>query len=399
MKKLISTLVGGLVTLVLLNAAPATEFNKAKAVADKKAAVTFHDVKGLQFVKDMKTGWNLGNTFDANSTKGMASETCWGMPKTTKPMIDKLAASGIKTIRIPVSWSNHLIDNNYTVDPEWMTRVKTVVDWAIDAKMYVILNIHHDNYERNAPIPKGKGYYPTEANYAESERFISNIWAQISLAFNNGYDEHLIFEVLNEPRMRNTRHEWSNDKSSKEYAEEAECLNKLNQVAVDTIRASGGNNKKRFIMIPGLAASLDSVTDKAFRLPKDVIADRLIISIHAYSPYKFAMEAPGVNIFANIHKIELNSLFKRLDTEFISKGIPVVIGEYGATNKDNLEARVNWFSFYISQAKKYGITCVLWDNGQSAPSKNEGERFGYYNRSAQKWYFPEILNAIVEAAK
>ena len=115
-----------------------TVFSKKVAVVDT-GSVTFNGVSAMQTVKDMKTGWNLGNTLDAIGASGMGSETSWGMPRTTKAMIDTLAASGIKTIRIPTSWSLHLIDQNYTIDPTWMARVKDIVDWAIENDMYVIL--------------------------------------------------------------------------------------------------------------------------------------------------------------------------------------------------------------------------------------------------------------------
>ncbi len=170
-------------------------FDQASAVKDT-GSVTFNNVSGMELTAAMKTGWNMGNTLDATGTSGMASETSWGQPLTTKAMIDGLAASGIKTIRIPVSWNNHITDRrSYTIHPDWMARVKEVVDWAIENDMYVILNIHHDNYEKNAKMPKFAGFYPTDENYEESAKFVCNTWAQIALACNEGYDEHLGFEV------------------------------------------------------------------------------------------------------------------------------------------------------------------------------------------------------------
>ena len=183
-------------------------FNRDSAVKDN-GNKSFKEVPAIELVRDMKTGWNLGNIFDATGGgKSLASEMSWGQPKTTKAMIDGLAASGIKTIRIPVSWSHHISDASYSISPAWMNRVKEVVDWAIEDGMYVVLNIHHDNYEKNAKMPKFSGFYPTDENYEESAKFVCNIWAQISLAFNNGSDEHLVFEVLNEPRLCGTSEEW-----------------------------------------------------------------------------------------------------------------------------------------------------------------------------------------------
>lgn len=195
------------VAVLEVNPLEVISFNRDKAIVDT-GSKPFNERKAIELVRDMKTGWNLGNTFDATAGgNSLSSEMSWGQPKTTKAMIDGLAASGIKTIRIPVSWSRHITDASYSISPAWMNRVKEVVDWAIEDGMYVVLNIHHDNYEKNAKMPKSAGFYPTDENYEESAKFVCNTWAQISLAFNNGYDEHLIFEVLNEPRLCGTSEE------------------------------------------------------------------------------------------------------------------------------------------------------------------------------------------------
>lgn len=374
------------------------EFNSEKAIKDS-GSKTFNGTSALQTVKDMKTGWNLGNTLDASSSRTLSSETSWGQPMTTKAMIDTLAKSGIKTIRIPTSWSNHIIDRNYTIDPNWMTRVKTIVDWALENDMYVILNSHHDCYEKPTAMKKCSGYYPNSTNYEESARFLLNIWTQISTAFNNGYDEHLIFETMNEPRLRGTNNEWWNDINSSTYKDAAETLNKLNQVALDAIRATGGNNQKRYVMIPGLRAAVDSAIANEFKLPKDNSDGKLIISVHMYDPYDFAMQGGGSFEFKPRHQSTLESSFDKLNTYFVSKGIPVIIGEYGATNKGNLEERVKWFKFFLSYSRRYGITSILWDNGGFEPSKTESEKFGFFDRRALKWRFPEILEAILKSTK
>ena len=135
----------------------------------------------------MIVGWNLGNTLDAtdsNTNYGAGTETYWGMPKTTQAMIKAVSAAGFKTIRIPVSWHNHVsTDGKYTINSEWMARVKEIVDWAIENDMYVILNCHHDNYNTPAKMPKGHGYYPNKVNFAESAIFVYNLWSQIAIAF------------------------------------------------------------------------------------------------------------------------------------------------------------------------------------------------------------------------
>lgn len=374
-------------------------FNREKAVVDT-GKKTISDVSAIETVKNMKTGWNLGNTMDATAGNTIASETSWSQPRTTKEMFDGLKASGIKTVRIPVSWSNHIIDSNYTIDPAWMARVKEIVDWAIADDLYVILNTHHDNYEKNAPIPRGRGYYPTKENFDESSRFFVNVWSQIALAFNNGYDEHLIFETMNEPRLRGTNEEWWFDKNSAKAKEAADMVNKYNQIIVDVIRDSEGNNLKRFIACPGLMASPEYTMWDLFKIPNDKEKDKLIIAVHMYDPYNFAGESPGTKTFTKNMGSQIAVTFKKLNEKFIKKGYPVIIGEYGATNKNNLDARLEWFHFFLKYSRLYGITSCLWDNGSWLVTGNDySEHFGYYNRKEQKWYFPEILQAIQEETK
>ena len=379
-------------------------FDKTTAVKDR-GQISFGESTSFEITKAMKAGWNLGNTFDATGAIGMPSELSWGQPYTEEEIIDGLAASGIKTLRIPVSWHNHIIDKRtYQISPEWMERVRTVVNWALQNDMYVIINSHHDNYEKESKMLPASGYYPNSTNLVESQRFLYNVWGQIATAFNDGYDEHLIFETMNEPRPAGTNCEWWYSGDSR-CLDAAKCLNQLNQTALDAIRATGGNNSKRFVMCPALQASENAASNSSFKMPKDSSEGRLILSIHAYTPYSFAMESPGERTFTQDHKAELNTMFAKLKKKYIDAGYPVVIGEYGATNKDNLEDRLAWFDFYISTAKSFGIPCILWDNGvwqtrideNGKPDYSEG--YGYYNRTEQTWYFPEIIKTIIKAAE
>lgn len=376
-------------------------FAKVKISYDSKVAVKdtgkveFHDMNAIEIVEKMETGWNLGNTLDATGGRTLASETSWGMPKTTKEIIDGVAAAGFKTIRIPVSWQKHIIDGNFTIDPAWMSRVKEVVDWAIGAGMYVILNVHHDN---SMPPMNGviQGYYPDSKSSVESEKYIANIWSQIALAFNNGYDEHLVFETLNEPRLRGTDQEWSFTNGSALCLEAAAAINAMNQTALDVIRKSGGNNAKRFVMFPGYAATPAAVLSDSFVIPKDKVPGHILISVHMYTPFMFAGQSPGSKVFLPKMQNDLVNQFKKLNEKFVANGYGVVIGEYGAVNKDNLEERVKYFDTYIKFAKKYGLAACLWDNGKwKIKDDDYSERFGYYDRRERVWVFPEIVEAIM----
>ncbi|MBP8084463.1 MAG: glycoside hydrolase family 5 protein [Spirochaetes bacterium] len=340
-------------------------------------------------VSDMKYGWNLGNTLDAHSETNIKTdyEVYWSQPKTTQSMVNGIKTSGLKTVRIPVSWHNH-VNEAFTIDKEWIERVQEVVDYGINSGLYVIVNIHHDNSE--------KWYFPNDYHSPKSQAFVSRIWKQIALRFRN-YDEHLIFEFLNEPRLTGYTNEWNWNDSDENLSEAADNINELNQLAIDTIRATGGNNDKRFVMIAPYVASPWAALSSKFKMPEDSASDKLILSVHAYTPYNFAMKDPGTAVFSDSAKSEIDSFMSRLNNKFISSmNIPVVIGEYGATNKNNLDERMKYFTYYVSKAHSYGMCPIVWDNGNyQIKGSSYAELYGYYNRTDQSWYFPDLLNTII----
>ena len=214
--------------LVGLALTASVSYDTSKAVKDTGSKTFNQYLCAHDLVDNMGMGWNLGNSFDAASdgfkNEGVSSETSWGNPKTTQALINAVANKGFKSIRIPISWHNHIIDYQYTIDPNWTTRVKQVVDWAIAKGLYVIINVHHDN-SANSNVNYGEGYYPNKASQTESTKFLLNVWSQIALAFNNGYDEHLIFEALNEPRLRGSNYEWWYNAGNSECEEANTILN------------------------------------------------------------------------------------------------------------------------------------------------------------------------------
>jgi len=353
-----------------------------------------------KFVLNMGLGWNLGNTLDAYSSKlsDLSTETCWGLPVTTKSMIDGLASSGIKTIRIPVSWHNHFVDDAYTIDIAWMNRVKEIVDWAFENDMYVILNIHHDDAFYSAkPVKYNEGFIPLRKDQAESEKFLSAVWRQVGITFKD-YSEKLIFETMNEPRLRDNVHEWSFNNNCSACLEAEQVLLEYNQLCIDTIRATGGNNSTiRYISCPNLMAGLNTtfrilnseVPDAKdyktqIELLKDTVPNHLIQSVHMYTPWDFTGDYSGSAEFDENTYDELTYWFNYL-TYFIKKGYPVIIGETGAVNKGNLDARAKWYACFTGFAKGISATLCIWDNGNS----NVGDdSFGFYNRTKQTWYFP-----------
>lgn len=351
------------------------------------------DNPAMAFLHDMKCGWNLGNTFDAYNgftlhDAGTGMETSWVHARTTRELMAALKEVGFNTIRIPVSWHNH-VDENDVIDQPWLDRVKEVAGWALDLGMYVIVNTHHDNDIGY--------YYPDETHYERSAAYLTSVWTQMAETFKD-CDDHLILESMNEPRLVGTGHEWNWNARSSDCREAADCINRLNQLFVDIVRASGGNNASRYLSIPAYCAAPWNAANEAFRIPEDRVENRIIVAAHAYTPYNFALNRNSTDSTfdpekdrAKTREIDdfLNALYKR----FITKGIPVMMDEFGALNKNgNLQDRVNFTSYYVAAASARGIPCVWWDNHFFS---GDGEQFGLIKRTTLEWVYPDIVLAIM----
>lgn len=336
------------------------------------------DISAVDLVKEIKIGWNLGNTMDATGSTTIASEMSWGNTFTTKELVDAVKAAGFNAIRIPTTWQNHLGPApDYKIDPLWLKRVQEIVDYAMADDMFVILNAHHDEW-----------YFPSYDKVEAGKDEMAKVWSQIAERFQN-YDEHLIFEGMNEPRMKGTNFEWNGGN-----AEGWDCINQLNAVFVDTIRKSSGNNPLRILMIPPYAATSSTNAWNSFVVPDD---KKIIVSIHSYSPYNFALNKSGTADFSSTNANDTRDIDNLVDSiynKFVSQGIPVILGEFGAMNKnENTAARVDWATYYISKATEKGIPCFWWDNGAFNGS---GENFGLIDRSTQTWKYPEIVDALMK---
>ncbi len=353
------------------------------------------DNEAMAFVKKMGIGWNLGNTFDAHDESWgnrdeLMMEKHWVGVLTTREMIQAVRAAGFTTLRLPVSWHNHVDEENFKISEKWLNRVQEVVDYAIDEGMYVILNTHHDL--------SNKYYFPTNEHYETSAKYIGNVWAQLSERFKD-YDDHLIFESMNEPRLQGHEREWSFDQNNADCMEAADCINRLNQLFVDTVRATGGNNASRYLMVPGYAAAPENALGDYFVLPKDSADNKIIVSVHAYTPYAFALQDGGDDTFEITNASQTSEIIRfisNLYKKFVVNGIPVVIGEYGARAKgDNLQSRVNYAAFYVCVASSRNIPCVWWDNHGF---KGNGELFGLLDRRTCEFREPEIIDALMKYA-
>ena len=371
-------------------------FDHSTLIRDTEKSYFNLSLKAAELVDKMGMGYDLSNTLDAHIAKdtqydqGLSSETCWGNPYTTEEMIDSYISKGFKSLRIPVTWHNHIIDNDYTIDPKWMQRVKTVVDWAYSKGLYVILNTHHDDAQyAEGNITHLSGYYLLKKDRVESERFIYNIWRQITIAFNNGYGERLIFESLNEPRLVGINQEWWCPQDDKTCIEANEVLEEYNRLALKTVRLSGGNNLVRFMMFPTMGASYDNYAKFNFKLPEDkefnINNDKILLSLHMYLPYNFALnEDKTYNTFTEEYQKELLDDFKYLYNNVILKGTHVVIGEMGVTNKDNMPERLKYAKFYVENARKYHLCSILWVVD--------------YNRKELSWESDELIDTYIRAA-
>ncbi len=391
-------------------------------IKDKTSGSFNTSVSALDLVKNMKIGWNLGNSLEPQASNwkpplswrgelGLDTEIIWGHPYNTEEIITFPKSKGYTTIRIPVTWYNHIIDDNYTIDPDWMARVKTVVDWAYNAGYYVILNEHHSVYDdMNSPLGYSDGYIVrnNKTDIAESKRFLKAIWTQIGQAFNGSYDEHLIFETLNEPRNSSHDHEWQpglicyydyeNKKAWCDNRNCAECLadykilNEYNQVCIDAIRKTGGNNANRFVMIPSLCTGDETALHELFTLPNDSAQDKLILTVHNYCLGSGADNTETT--FDDDKKSELTRNFTALYEKYVvGKKVPVVVGETGANRKKiDLRVRLEWIDYFVKLAHSFDMAVVYWDCG--ADGENS---MAEIDRTNLTIYEPEFVNTMMAA--
>lgn len=318
-------------------------------------------------IDDMGAGWNLGNTMD-----GTGGETGWNNPKTTKTMIDTVRLAGFKTMRLPVRWDEHVSGSGFTIEAAWLNRVEEIANYALSNGMYVIVNVHHhDGWED-----------PTAANESKAKDHLTKLWAQIAAKFKS-YDNHVIFEVMNEPNVTtNGTTDWT---GKQEYYD---VINRLDAAALATIRGTGGNNASRLVMVPGYSANNDSRMSKLV-VPNDPM---VAVSVHSYDPQAFCMSysTPNLTTFTDTKYVQ--DMFNLVANTFVKKNIPVILGEWAATNKNNLSERVKHAKFFAQQAKAARIPIILWDNGNT---KVDPDGMGFLDRRTPKWAFPDIIRAII----
>ncbi|MBN2037377.1 MAG: cellulase family glycosylhydrolase [Chitinispirillaceae bacterium] len=322
-----------------------------------------------ELVYDMKIGWNLGNTLDAPD-----GETTWGNPMTTQAMMDAVKRMGFKTVRIPVTWNKHMGSApNYTVDRSWLDRVEAIANYVLRDSMYAIINSHHDDW-----------IVPTAANQTAVRDRLAKLWSQIATRFRD-YSDYLVFETMNEPRQ--SVNEWNGG-----TPEARTILNTYHEAAVDAIRATGGNNATRLVMICGHAATPTTECVRDIQIPNNN-DPRCIVSLHTYYPQEFCFEG---NVSTWGSSTDQANVLRELDRERIDVstkgGGTAIIGEWGAVDKNNLSSRVAHAEFYAREARSRGMLPVWWDNG--------ARDFGLLNRKSNpiSWVWPTIAQALVRGA-
>lgn len=358
------------------------------------AVGAMRDMTSQEVVSDMGLGWNLGNTFDSynyDKTTGTIQsispqyvETTWGNPTVTKELIQAVKAEGFKTIRIPVTWMN-CIDSSNNIDAAFMSRVKEVVDYCINEGLYVVLNLHHDGGDNGGWIRNAQNDYTgVSAKYQK-------IWQQIADNFKD-YSDYLVFESMNEVTFSGY-----NDPSSDNYT----TLNKLNQLFVDTIRASGSNNEKRHLLIAGYNTDVNYTCDNRFTVPTDP-AGRCIVSVHYYYPAAFCVANPGTSWGyattwgTSAEQQALDADLDRIKTRFVDAGVPVIIGEYGvlteASDGKDKSSIVAYLKAVAEGALKRGMCPVLWDAGNGGDMK-------FFNRTSKTWNISALDAVYADLAK
>jgi endoglucanase len=309
-----------------------------------------------QVASQIKVGWNIGNTLEAP-----CGETCWGNPMVSQQLINAVKAAGFNAVRIPCAWDSH--QTNGVIDAAWLARIKQVVDYCVNNNMYAVLNIHWDGgWLEEHPL------YSYQASVNVKQR---NYWTQIANYFKN-YNERLLFAGTNEVRAD------YNTPTTEHITVQQSYL----QTFVDAVRATGGNNSTRPLIVQTYNTNAWHGINY-FWLPNDPAANRLIVEIHNYDPYDFTLNAtssclywgspyPSQSACAWAQEAYIDDYYSQVKSEWVDKGVPVIVGEFAANLRSSLTgsqlsthiaSRQYWINYVTKAAFQRGIKSFYWDNG------------------------------------
>ena len=380
----------------------------AKDVADITIAVSqpgkeelvdpsLPDNAAVRRTAELGLGWNMGNQMDAISG-GVADETCWGNPKATQATFDGVKKAGFSSVRIPVTWQGHIGEApEYKIETAWINRVAEIIGYAERAGLNVIVNTHHDENHGDSNWLDLRGAVNSSATNTQIKEEIAAVWTQIANKFKDKGD-FLMFESFNELIYGN---EWS---SSSNTERKCEIINEWNQVFVDAVRNTGGNNKTRWLGVPGYAASPNYL--KYVTVPDDP-AGKTMLAFHCYDPYDYTIgdkQLPDWGHTGSSYsrgEEEIKALFHDIYTNYIAKDIPVYMGEFGCSFRAKTDTRgwayfLYYLEYVVKAAKTYGFAPFLWDNGAEGYGK---ERHAYINHGTGQYVgsSSEPISAMVKA--
>jgi endoglucanase len=312
------------------------------------------DIDAWSAAKAMGIGVNIGNTLENTTTW----ESGWGNPPITREFVQSLAAHGFGVVRVPVAWDTYA--HNGQIDREKLKHVGEVVDWITSAGMFAVVNIHWDGGWIDSDDKKRfeKTYHTFSP---EAEQKFKSYWTQIATYFADRGPK-VIFEGLNEET------DFSGTGSEKKAFQ---TLAHVNQLFIDAVRSTGGNNARRLLIITGYSTNIDKTTSSNYILPKDTVPHKLMLSVHYYTPWPFVGmehdESWGKMqlSWGDAHdRAELKEQMDKMEAYSKEKDIPAFIGEFGATNKKDSRSRAKWMLSVALSAQARDMVPVLWDIGQ-----------------------------------
>ncbi len=327
------------------------------------------DITSFELVEEMGVGWNLGNSFDVIDR----DKTAWGNPLPTRTIIDAAAELGFRTLRIPITWRFHQDDREpFEIESQYLQDIEDIVRFGFQNGMHVIINVHHDN----------EWVVPSQGSADATNARLNSLWTQVGEHF-IAYNDSLIFETLNEPRIEGIPEEWTGG------TEEGRAfVNEYNKTAVDAIRATGGNNALRHIMIPTWAASTVPETMDDLVIPND--DPKVIVSLHSYFDWDFAGLAQDT-WGEDADRTALQGELQRIHQKWIvEENRPVVLGEWGTIRDNALSQRLDYAELYARTAAELGMPTIVWD---------DGGMFQLLDRRTDLWIFRSIAETIVEASE